>query len=201
MNKFKIKNIEMDGHYDTRRIYNVSDYIGYKKFTKKFSNIPEWSQLKLIGSRVALWILINDLTVTVTLKNDTYLQFKFKAGFIWDQASVPFFKNNDIQEIIAAMVHDALFSLHLLYPKDNNKGFRAANKLFKSMVYYAIDNMVKDEGYSSFKRAMMRIKSRWHYRAVMSIFGRARYETDSPRRAFWHKKTVQFDCTRKGEWV
>jgi hypothetical protein len=26
MNRFKIKNIELDGHYDTRRIYDKDDY-------------------------------------------------------------------------------------------------------------------------------------------------------------------------------
>lgn len=200
--KCKIENTKVDGHYDTRRIYNFSDYLSTKSEMrgKKRILLPTWSWLEKVGKRDYLWILLEDLTVTINFENDSFMQLKFKAGFIWDQASVPFFKNNDKQEIIAAMVHDAMFSMHYLFPEDNNKGFRAANKLFKAMTYEAIDEIVKDEGHSRFKRAMLRIKARWHYRSVMSIFGRSRYEKDSPRRAFWHSKTVQFTCSRNSEW-
>lgn len=196
--KCRIKNVEVDGEYVTRRLTNKMDWESMRSSLDLagFTFPPSWEALAMLGDRTKLWRLEREMVFTINFESGAWIQYKFLPGFIWDQASVPIFKDNDLQEIYAAMVHDANFSCHYLFPDDNNMGFRAANRVFREMTYQAIDDM----DVSWFKRIRLRSKARRHYAAVSSVIGRAKYETESPRREFWHSKTVQFACSRNSEW-
>lgn len=167
---FKIAKIEVEGFYDTRRVTPWD----YEKSVDEFKSdhkiiLPSWGALKRIGDTDDLWILLDDhITVTATDKKGNWRQWRFDRGFIWDQASVPLFRNNRLKAIIAAMCHDAAFSLHWY-------SFDEANDLFKQTCRYFGMNIIQA----------------WIYhRSVASIFGRAFWENNT--RAFWHKKTAHY---------
>lgn len=164
-----IKKIEVDGNYDTRRVtpWDYRDTV--EEFAREHGIIlPKWHALRKLGDDDALWILLDDITVTVTFADGSWWQWLFNKGFIWDQASVPIFKNNILEAIIPAMIHDGAFSLHWY-------DFSTTNKLFFKMLRYF---------------GMNPIRACVYFMAVNSMFGRAIWEKNS--RAFWHRKTAHF---------
>lgn len=171
----KIKNIEVDGHLDFRRVA----YWDYRETLREFWDdghgmaLPAWHVLTNIGSPTALWLLLNDVTITITYTNGKWLQYKLRRGFIWDKLSIPLFRNNLLKGIVAGMVHDPNFSCKFL--GKGRKGFRKTNSLFCAMCRY-------------FGMGFLRFI--WH-RAVGSIPGRAIFEK-AGKRAFWHGQTVEF---------
>ena len=169
----KIKNIEVDGHLDFRRVAFWDYYITQAEFWDKGNGIwlPQWQDLINIGSVSSLWILLNDVTITITFKNGRWLQYKLKRGFIWDKLSIPLFRNNVLKGMVAGMVHDPNFSCKFL--GTGRKGFRKANSLFCAMCKYY---------------GMGFLRFIWH-RAVGSIPGRAIFEK-AGRRAFWHGQCI-----------
>jgi len=124
-------------------------------------------------------VLLTDVAVHVLVekyKRKHWLSFVFKAGFVWDLASVPkFFRSivdNDSQEsIIAAMCHDAMFTGHLL-------PFREANDVFHGLLRQA---------------GASRFKSRIYWIAVASPVGRIMYNRETIKRAIWQLPYVQFE--------
>jgi len=170
----KIKKIDVDGEYDTRRITPWDYPETVNEFATEFQIIlPRWTALREIGDTDALWILLNPITVTVTFTDGSWWQWRFDRGFIWDQASVPIFKNNVLEAIIPAMCHDGAFSLHWY-------DFATTNKLFYRMLR---------------KFGMNPVRAVVYYLAVNSMFGRAIWEKN--QRSFWHKKTAHFMEGRK----
>ena len=171
----KIKNIEVNGHLDFRRVTPWDYYQTHAEFWDggKGIQLPSWQAIVDVGCREALWILLKDVTITITLKNSRMYQYKLKRGFIWDKLSVPIFRNNLLKGMVAGMVHDPNFSCKFL--GTGRKGFRKANSLFCAMCKYY---------------GMGFLRFIWH-RAVGSIPGRAIFEK-AGRRAFWHGQTVEF---------
>jgi hypothetical protein len=138
---------------------------------------PPWFELDRIGDTDKLWILPEPITITVTYRNSMIHQWRFERGFIWDKASVPIFKDNILESIFPAMVHDANFSCHHLkeWQRHDDAGFRATNELFRAML--------KERGMNWFRRLYYKV-------AVSSIVGQALYNKND--RAFWHDKTTKF---------
>jgi len=173
----KIKRIEVDGAYTTRRITPWN----YKATREEYADLykidlPSWNELKDIGDQDALWLLDTDAVgVTVIFNGGEWWQWRFDRGFIWDQASVPIFKNNILEAIIPAMCHDGAFSLHWY-------DFATTNKLFYRMLR---------------KFGMNPVRAVVYYLAVNSMFGRAIWEKN--QRSFWHKKTAHFMQGRKSD--
>lgn len=170
MSKFKIHKIEVDGEYETVRLtpWNYDKTCDYFRDEKK-RILPAWSELTNIGDPDNLWALSSPhLTITAFDKAGNWRQWRFDCGFIWDQASVPIFRNNRIEAIIPAMPHDGAFSNHWY-------SFEETNRLFYQMC-----------------RAfgMGPIRAAIYYLAVNSMFGRAIWEKN--QRAFWHKKTAHY---------
>ena len=199
MKKYKIKKIEYGPDIDRTRIYGWSHYKRLRRLydpEKKYT--PGWEDLKEYGPIDQLWFLKSPTWHTIHFKNGGWIQEKFLPGFIWDGASDPIFKEW-IQEVRAAMFHDKNFSLHTLFSKDDNKGFRVTNKIFFQFIYYAIEH--SEFGYSKFRKAMLKLKARFHYRVVNGVIGRARYANSSVKRRPNHSKTTKFTCSRKGEWM
>lgn len=198
MRNYKIEKIETSGVPDRVRIHGKTHYrLLQARFDPRQRNTPCWGNLQEYGPIDGLWLLKNEFTLTVHFKSGGWIQAKFMPGFIWDGASDPLFKEW-ILEIVAAMLHDLLGSLHLLFPDDNNKGFRVANKIFLQMVYYAIKH--NDFGYNWFKRYLLRRRVRKHYVAISGIYARSLYESRSPLRAPNHSRTTKFTCSRNSEF-
>lgn len=174
MKKYDIKKIEVAGHLDFRRVapWDYNDTIA--DFRREGIELPSYTELKRISDQRNLWASTNGLygtdklSVTVTLKNGHWMQWVFEPGFIFDKASVPVFRNNVLEAMIAALVHDANVSLHFLT-------FAETNGLFHAMLRYY--------GMNAFRAG-------YYYLAVNSIAGRGRWENND--RGFWHDKTVHF---------
>lgn len=196
--KCRIKNIKFGPMPNRTRIYGK---VHYRKLRAKYDPdhkvTPSWSELKTYGPIDQLWFLQSSTWIEFQFKSGAWVQLKFHAGFIWDSASDPLFKEW-ILEVFLAMFHDAAGSLHLLFQEDENKGFRAANRIFFNGLYWMIDN--NDFDYSWFKRSMLKRKARIHYAFVSGIYARSLYAYDSILRAPNHSKTVQFTCSRNSEW-
>jgi hypothetical protein len=175
MTMHKINTIRVDGHYVTCRIAPWDYHEKIAEFATDGIKLPKWCQLRRLGDTDGLWLLMEPITVTVTFKNGEWWQWLFDKGFIWDQASVPVFKNNVLEAIIPAMCHDGAFSLHWY-------DFKTTNKLFYRMLR---------------KFGMNPIRAAIYYLAVNSMFGRAIWEKNS--REFWHKKTAHFMQGRKND--
>jgi hypothetical protein len=169
----QIKTIEIQGGYDTRRVTPWDYAETCVEFAKDGIILPKWTALKKIGDRSDLWILLEPLTVTVTFKDGEWWQWLFDRGFIWDQASVPLFRNNRLTAIVPAMIHDGGFSLHWY-------SFSDTNKLFYRMIR---------------KFGMNWLQANIYYLAVNSMIGRAIWEKNT--RKFWHSKTAHFMQGRK----
>lgn len=168
-----IKKIEVEGTFDTRRVTPWDYGDTRKEFIETYGiTLPKWHQLRKIGDEDALWILLHPMTVTITFTDSSWVQYLFERGFIWDQASVPIFKNNILEGIIPAAVHDANFSMHYLT-------FSETNRLFFRMLR---------------KFGMNPIRATIYFLAVNSMFGKAIWEKNG--RKFWHGKTVQFASSR-----
>ena len=123
-----------------------------------YNSIPNKSELRLSMNRFKLEFEEHHRNGSV----DTWV-FIFKAGFIWDLASVPSILrsivDNDSAYIrAAAMVHDVLFALHLV-------GFVEADRLF----------------YRIIKAHSGGLKGVFAFLAVMSPIGRKKYNDHDPK--------------------
>lgn len=170
----KIKRIETDGHVDTRRVapWDYKNTIADFRTGNPSIELPSWHSLRDIGDQRALWILMSPVVVTIHFVGGGWWQYKFDRGFIWDQASVPIFKDDILEAVIPAMCHDGNFSQHFVT-------FEETNKLFFRMLR---------------KFGMNPIRAAVYYLAVNSMFGRAIWEKN--QRQFWHGKTVHFMSDR-----
>jgi hypothetical protein len=171
----RIERLEIEGFYDTRRVFQRD----YQKSCDQFRDdwkiiLPSWRALRRIGDWRALWILLEKhITVKAYYPRGRWRQWRIDRGHIWDQASVPLFKNNLLEALIAAAIHDPGFSLH--WYGEGDEGFDEANHIFLDMLRISKMNPVLRGIY---------------YLAVRSIFGRAFFENNT--RAFWHKKTAHY---------
>jgi hypothetical protein len=145
--------------------------------------IPRYEQLDTLGNIDSLWINPEEIRIKIIFKDSSWIEYKFKPGFIFDKASNPVGKNNILESMPGVLCHDLNFSLHCLFPRKNNKGFRETNKLFYKMCRYYGMNFFRAAGY---------------YLAVNSIVGRAYYENNN--RFWWHKKTGEFTASNLTEW-
>ena len=162
---------------------------GYRGLQQKYAamgiKLPSKYDLERIGDPDKLWILPEPITIRVVYKSKKQgkhrrrliHEWRFETGWIWDKASVPVFKDNVLESVYAAMVHDKCFSTHdlFLFSQHDDDGFRATNKLFFRMLR---------------KAGMNWFRATYYYLAVNSIVGRALYEKID--RAFWHDKTCEF---------
>jgi len=178
-----IKKIEVDGNYDTRRVTPWDYAETCLDFAKTGIELPKWGALKKLGDRSDLWVLLSPITVTCTFADSEWWQWKFDRGFIWDQASVPLFRNNLLTAIVPAMIHDGAFSLHWYSFSDTNKLF------FRMLRWFGKHDP------SKWTRFINPLQSSIYFMAVNSMFGRAYWEKNA--RKFWHEKTAHFMMGRK----
>jgi hypothetical protein len=197
-----IKSIYIDGQHDLRRLapwdYECTrDEFADPKLNKFPVVLPTWQQLNKIGDRDELWALLRDILVEINFKNGWKFVFVFLRGFIYDQTSTPVGRNNLLEAIIATLIHDFTFSLHLLWflEQHGDEGFRAGNKLM-----YRVLRCDKIECAGDFEQydveKMSLFSSIKYYLAVNGIFGRAAWE-HAEDRAFWHGQTAGFSVYDK----
>lgn len=129
-----VKDVKVEGFFDTRRILDRYHYNITKTRLKKETDavMPTWENLVKEGITEDLRVLISDMTVTVFDKNGYKFVYDFKAGYVTDLASVPkflrsFVDNDDKRIVLAALVHDANFGCQYL-------SFEASNDMFRQMI-------------------------------------------------------------------
>lgn len=215
---FKIKNIETLGELKRVR-FELTKY----DEQKATHGLPSIQMIEEVGDLDALWIIISDYKIVITLKNDDKLIYEILSGLVYDDASTPVGRNNLLMSLRAVLPHDLNFSCRYLsrWSKYGDNGFRATNKLFLYMLYYAIEQeemamleLVKSKKQAAGKltlrqrwqfwreeRAVKRTtrqkrrKARVYFVAVSSIVGRAYYETN--RRAL-HSIKSKFYYVKRG---
>lgn len=145
---FEIKNIRsviQEGFRGFMFLEPKSSYYDYQQRTwfrqKHGVLLPSSDELKKFGGLDEVRVLTEDVAVTIEFENSAWVQFKFYKGFLTDLASVPkFFRsvidNDDNRLILAALVHDYLFTTHGL-------PFYETNELFYQIARFC--------GYSKFK--------------------------------------------------
>lgn len=194
----KIKSITVYGSFDHRRVTPLD----YEKTRDEFSKgrtgitLPTWGQLDKIGDLDELWALLKAIEILITFKGGKWMRFKFLRGFIYDRTSTPVGRNNRLAAVIATLIHDACFSLHMLEfleTHEHDNGFRASNKLFYRIM--RCKRVIGADNGRTWER-MPWPTAVAYYLAVNSTAGRACY-AKAVDRAFWHEKTVEFT---KGGW-
>jgi hypothetical protein len=143
--KIKINSITKLGNIDTRRIF-PQDYEETRKefFLNRSIILPRSNEITLDEN--CEWRILLAPVHIYLHTNDGLYSYIFKEGFITDFASVPkIFRaaidNDELDVIIAALVHDANFAYKLLGPDE--RGFRKANNIFRQMVNLSSHNKLK----------------------------------------------------------
>lgn len=126
------------------------------------------------------YVLTNDVIVRIKT-NKNWLVFDFKAGFVWDLASVPniikpILDDNEPTAIIGSMVHDYLFSTH-------TKSFRESNDIFR--------HILLSQGCS-------KVKSFLFWFGVSTPIGKIVYRVSTPKRS-WHADFCTFRENKTGD--
>lgn len=123
----EIDYIEVDGHFDFRRVMPWDYEQTQREFQREIPNInlPKNHELHQYGNPNKLWILLDDyLEFKIWYKGvDTPDVFRVKRGFMFDKATIPIFKDNKRVALIGLVVHDLLFGTHAM-------GFHETNELF-----------------------------------------------------------------------
>ena len=152
--KTKITELKRRGYPKLERV----DIIQYNIFSREIKRgygiiMPPISKLNRENmNKYELHVLLNDYQVSYETEGKKYT-YKFRKGFIYDKASVPnalrsIVDNDSYLVAIAALVHDALFALHLLSFRDSDRHFyrliryaqskqpRKDRRLWKAIVYW-----------------------------------------------------------------
>jgi hypothetical protein len=195
----KVKRVEISGRpmNDIRLTpFNYSDECTHYSMPP----LPTWAELKVLFIDLdELRIQPGKIVYRVTFKDDSWIEYTFKRGFIWDGASDPVGPNDDPFALLHCRPHDGNFSCHFLrLPTDehNNEGFRDANKLmYRALRCKSVYiNGRRHAGRMPLARAIK------YYWGVSTIKGRAVYENEAPRRAPWHGEKVEFKASSPGCW-
>jgi len=184
----KIISVHKKGFFDFRHIDGATYRATIDQFMKAEKHamlLPTWKELKKFGKRSDLRILLSDLSVDVVFSTGRGFKYTFKRGYISDLASVPgFFRsvvdNDDIDVILAAIVHDRNFSTHVLT-------FRQTNELFYKMFLARRGIPGSDEKWVSLPR---RARIAWY--SVNSFIGRFLWRRMKRRRQDWAESTSTF---------
>jgi hypothetical protein len=190
----QLASVHKGGFFDFRHVDGATYDKTIAQFKKdaKPINLPSWKRLKKFGKRSDLRILLNDLVVTIYFKTGTKYQYIFQRGYITDLASVPgFFRgvvdNDDIDVILAALVHDRNFSVHSLT-------FKQTNELFYKMFLARKGIPGSDEKWVSLPR---RARIAWF--SVNSVVGRFLWKRMAKRRMAWTLATSTLRKVRHGK--
>ena len=180
------------------------DLTHYAWYNEKFDgNLPGRYRYQRDQMNVTeLWILMEDITLTLVLEDGSLIEMPFKKGFVWDLASVPeklrsVIDNDAFIVFIAALFHDAVFGLHLF-------DFDTCNDMFRQLIvltatqygerliedYQQIaDRMYDDDAEKYMKKCTKRIEkfvrqserdSELYEFGVDSPFGKNVYEGKNP---------------------
>jgi len=121
----EIEYIEIDGHFDFRRVTPWDYEQTRDEFNKEDIDLPLAKRLYKYGDPEKLWILLDDcLKIDIYYKDQTVPDtFIAKKGFIFDKATIPLFKDNKRTAMIGLVIHDMLFSTHALSFSETNELF------------------------------------------------------------------------------
>jgi len=156
--------------FPVRTRVNIDKYHEWSMevFEKYNIKTPYKSELtRPMMDSLSLRMLVEEYVVFFEYKGVKY-RLIFKKGFIYDLASTPkafrsLVENDDIIVEISALVHDALFGLHLF-------SFHESNEIFYGITKH----------YQKKYRPKRRMLPYIYYRGVESVFGRKVYNNEKP---------------------
>jgi len=185
--KLHVTQIKQKGFFETARIQRKNYN---KQVTGLFSRfgftLPNYSWLKKhYKTPQQLRVLLHTLEVWIHLANGDKLYFKFLPGFIWDLASVPkifrsFIDNDDMDLMLASLLHDFIFSTHALNFSDGNK------------LFYEVARFKINYNWNRKRRYRIRFKARSAWLAVSSFVGRILWHKNYKRRLEYTLKFSEF---------
>ena len=185
-----IHKVHKAGFFDFRHVDGATWNLTRKQFAEDEKSpmmLPSWTQLGKFGKRSDLRLLLSDIIVDIQFNSHSKpdFQYRFGRGYITDLASVPgairsFVDNDDIDIILAALVHDRNFSTHPIT-------FNQTNELFYKMFLARRGVPGSDEKWVSLPR---RAKFAWW--AVRSFVGRLNWRRMKKRRRVWTLATSTF---------
>jgi hypothetical protein len=152
----KLINYTTDKPMPLMRRFDLTKYDWYNKQLGRVLPLKEaYNRENML--KTELWILWEDFKLTLCFDDGTKDIIEYKAGFVWDIASVPsilrsFIDNDAYIVFIGALFHDGAFGLHLYSYEDSNTYFRdliiitAKNyaELWDAMFYEDITEWVED---------------------------------------------------------
>lgn len=166
----EIEYIEVDGHFDLRRIFPWDYSDTRREFSRETPSIilPSWTELYEYGDVNKLWILLSDsLVIKIWYIDDTYDIYTVSRGFVYDKVTIPVVKDNRLVALLANIIHDINFSSHCM-------SFKDTNELFFQMLRC---NKIKYNGQVREHKRMSLIEaSIWEF-FVGSIGGRIRWKS------------------------
>ena len=175
-----IKGYEQEGWLDFRRAQPRLWTPLREDFKREHKiELPPRDELSAFGDPDEVRIWLTPLTLTLNFTSGEWIQYKIEPGFMTDFGSVPkrarsFLDNDDLNFLVAYIIHDINQVLHFL-------SFKDTHRLFKQMV--------------------KRSNAKWFERMIANIGVRSRrakklYNKDRRVMREWNSRFVQ--CIRSG---